>query len=325
MARRQLGEFALIDQYFRDLGARRPDLLLGIGDDGALIATPDSQQLVVVADTLVAGRHFPIDCPPRSVGHRALAVNLSDLAAMGATPAHALLCLTLPAAEPQWLTEFARGFGDLALTHEVALAGGDTTAGPLTVSVTALGYVPPGAALQRRGAQPGDVLFVSGTPGDAALGLALLQNDATEPLDQACSEYLLDRFCYPTPRLALGIALRGIATACIDISDGLAGDVSKLAAASACLARIDKRLLPLSVEALTAVGEQRAAQAALTGGDDYELCFTVSAAHAAALPQRLAPWARVTAIGVMAAGSGVTLQDGATVTQLTVAGYDHFA
>jgi thiamine-monophosphate kinase len=168
-----LSEFALIERYFRVCGAQRPDVLAGIGDDAALLAVAPDADLVAATDTLVAGVHFPERSPPASIGHRALAVNLSDLAAMGARPAWALLALTLPEADEGWLAEFAAGLGALARAHDVALVGGDTTRGPLCVTVQLLGHVPRGQALRRSGGRAGDALFVSGTPGDAAAGLAL--------------------------------------------------------------------------------------------------------------------------------------------------------
>src|SRR5215472_16941657 len=231
-----LGEFALIDRYFRALGAARGDVAIGVGDDAALLRVPEGAELVAATDTLVGGVHFPPQSTPASIGHRALAVNLSDLAAMGARPAWALLALTLPEADEQWLTEFAAGFGALARAHDVALIGGGTTRGPLTVTVQLLGHVPHGRALTRAGGRPGDVLFVSGSPGDAGAGLAIEQGRLAAPADAA--PYLRERFLLPAPRVALGERLRGYARACIDVSDGLLGDAGKLASASGSGAEI---------------------------------------------------------------------------------------
>src|SRR5580693_3436947 len=225
-----LSEFALIERYFRNGGAQRADVVLGIGDDAALLTMPSDSMLVAATDTLVAGVHFPPGSPPASIGHRALAVNLSDLAAMGARPAWALLALTLPEAQDSWLTEFAAGFGALARAHEVALIGGDTTRGPLTISVQLLGHVPQGRALTRAGGRAAHLLYVSGSPGDAAAGLAIEQGRLAAPPQAA--PYLRERFLMPTPRVALGERLREHASACIDVSDGLLGDAGKLAAAS---------------------------------------------------------------------------------------------
>src|SRR5262245_42460201 len=204
-------EFELIERHFTGRGAPREDVLAGVGDDGALLAAPPGGTLVIALDTLVDGVHFPAGFDARFVGHRALAVNLSDLAAMGAEPAWALLAITLPAVEEHWLSGFSAGFDALARRHRVALVGGDTTRGPLTVSGTLAGSVPAGRALRREGARPGDDLWVSGTPGDAAAGLAIL--DGRLPAQGRARDALLARFQLPQARVALGIALRGIASA----------------------------------------------------------------------------------------------------------------
>lgn len=273
-----LGEFQLIDRFFRDVGRPRADVIVGVGDDGAVLHAPPGHELVMVCDTLVAGVHFPLDAPARSIGHRALAVNLSDIAAMGATPAWALLSLTLPEVHERWLTEFAGGFSRLARTHDVQLVGGDTTRGPLCISVTVVGFVPPDQALKRSTARPGDLIFVSGQPGEAAAGLALLQGThaARATLEDAGRRRLIERFEYPQPRLALALQLRGVASACMDVSDGLLGDAEKLARASGLRFRLDlERLVPSATlaEAFTA---PTSLQLMLGGGDDYELLFTVS-------------------------------------------------
>ncbi len=314
-----LGEFELIERWFAQLGAQRDDVVLGVGDDGALLAPPPGQQLVAVLDTLVQGTHFLADAPPESVGHRALAVNLSDIAAMGAEPAWALLGLTLPSIDADWLERFAQGFGGLARQHGVALVGGDTTRGPLAVSVQLQGFVPPGAALRRSGARPGDLLCVTGTPGDAAAGLEIARGGAASR--DAAERMLLDRFHFPAPRLAAGMELRGFASACIDVSDGLAGDAGKLAAASGCGVVIDVAQLPLSQALLSHCGEARARQHALQGGDDYELCFALPRRHLEALRARLAGWS---VIGELGEVPGIWIRDGDSVTQVSQSGYDHF-
>src|SRR6201996_2415977 len=193
-----LSEFGLIDKYFRNCGYKRQDVRLGIGDDAALLDSPAGCDLVAAIDTLVDGVPFPKGCPAASVGHRVLAVNLSDLAAMGAKPAWALLALTLPNIDEDWLAEFAAGFSDLARSHDVALVGGDTTSGPLCATIQILGHVPRGQAMLRSGAKPGDLVFVSGTPGDAAGGLAVEQGRLKASVD--ATTYLRKRFLYPTPR-----------------------------------------------------------------------------------------------------------------------------
>src|SRR5579864_7063988 len=268
-----LSETELISRFFRSCGAQRRDVALGVGDDAALLECPPGMQLVATTDTVVAGVHFPLNVPASAIGHRALAVNLSDLAAMGARPAWALLALTLPQADEHWLEEFAAGLGWLARAHEVALVGGDTTRGPLCISVQLLGHVPAGQALSRAGGRAGDLVFVSGTPGDAAAGLRLEQGTLSAPAE--ASPYLRERFLLPSPRVALGEGLRGYASACIDVSDGLLGDAAKLAQSSNCGASIELERVPLSELLVSTVGEDRSRELALTGGDDYELCFSV--------------------------------------------------
>jgi thiamine-monophosphate kinase len=210
-----LGEFALIDRYFRDCGARRTDVALGVGDDAALLDCPAGMQLVAAIDSMVLGNHFLAHFSPESVGHRALAVNLSDLAAMGARPAWALLALTLNKADPEWLEGFARGFSALANKHNVALVGGDTTAGPLCISVQLLGHAPRPAAMLRSAGRPGDVVFVSGNPGDSTGGLAFelgkLKVEPAAGITEDVARYLLQRFHFPTPRVELGQELREFA------------------------------------------------------------------------------------------------------------------
>jgi thiamine-monophosphate kinase len=318
-----LGEFAVIERYFRSCGAQRADVTLGVGDDAALLAPPPGTELVAATDTLVAGVHFPPGSPAASIGHRALAVNLSDLAAMGARPAWALLALTLPEAHEAWLEEFAAGFGALARAHEVALVGGDTTRGPLCVTVQLLGHVPRGTALRRAGARPGDALFVSGTPGDAAAGLALEQGQLSAPPE--ARSYLRERFLWPAPRVALGERLRDYASACIDVSDGLLGDAGKLASASHAGAVLAFEQLPLSEPLLAVLGDARARELALTGGDDYELCFAVPPHNLTRLLGELPPqrWG-YTRIGTLRADGGIVVVRDGTVMEFSHSGYQHF-
>lgn len=331
-----LGEFELIERYFRAAGITRADVVLGIGDDGALLRPPSGHDLVAVSDTLVEGVHFPAGAPAESIGHRVLAVNLSDIAAMGATPAWALLSLTLPAAEESWLAAFARGFGDVARQHAVALVGGDTTRGPLTLGVQVLGWVPTGRGLRRSGAQSGDVLCVSGTPGDAAAGLALVQAGPSPAGDarlQEADAALRARFEFPAPRLALGQWLLERASACIDISDGLVGDVGKLAAASACSVRIDEARLPRSpaLAAMVAAGrftEDQAVRFALEGGDDYELAFALPPAQLAGLGEMSGDRA-FTIIGELTASDpvaacSVSVRRADGTIRPAPGGFDHF-
>jgi thiamine-monophosphate kinase len=319
-----LSEFALIDRFFRNAGVVREDVRLGVGDDAALLQCPPGMQLVAAMDTLVEGVHFPRGSPAASIGHRVLAVNLSDLAAMGARPAWALLALTLPRLDEQWLKEFTAAFTALARSSDVALVGGDTTSGPLSVTIQIMGHVAESTALLRSGGRPGDRVFVSGTPGDAAAGLAIEQSKLTAP-DEA-AEYLRKRFLYPSPRLALGDRLRSYATACIDVSDGLLGDAGKLAGASGCGVEIAFDDVPVSAALVSAVGEQRARELALTGGDDYELCFAVPASQVERLRHNLPAdqWGYC-CIGTLREESGTVVTRNGNVIELSHSGYDHFA
>ncbi|HET7267962.1 MAG TPA: thiamine-phosphate kinase [Oleiagrimonas sp.] len=263
-------EFDLIDLIRRRAAGARTDVALGIGDDGALLVPPPGHELAVAIDTLVEGVHFPVASAPADIGWKALAVNLSDLAAMGATPAWALLSLTMPEPDADFVQAFADGFAQLASQHDVALVGGDTTGGPLSVSVCVHGFVPRGQALRRDGARVGDGVYVTGTLGDAAAALRDL--DAPE----RASSVLRQRLDRPVPRVAVGQALRESAHACIDVSDGLLADLAHVCRASGAGADIDADRLPLSEALLAQVDVDAARRFALTGGDDYELCFTAS-------------------------------------------------
>jgi thiamine-monophosphate kinase len=280
--------------------------------------------LVACVDTIVAGRHFLEDADAHMIGHRAMAVNLSDMAAMGATPAWATLALTMPDADPVWLEKFAAGFLDLADAHAVALVGGDTTRGPLTVSVQILGFVPHGSALRRGGGETGDILAVSGTLGDAAAGLAFVKSPP--PAASADVKALIQRFNYPTPRVQLGLAARGIATAAMDLSDGLIGDLPKLAQASGLAARVAVDALPLSSAMRGAVSLSQARDWALAGGDDYELLFAVPPSGFTEL-KRAADQLNLTLtpIGELRAGEGVTWSLNGKKFAPSVSGYDHFS
>lgn len=262
-----MAEFDLIDRIRRRTPGRA-DVVLGIGDDAALLQVPTGRQLVVCADTLNAGVHFPVETAPADIGWKALAVNLSDLAAMGAEPAWCTLALSLPSPDTAWLDGFIDGFLELATLHNVALVGGDTTRGPLSVSVTAHGLVETGRALLRSGARAGEDVWVSGTLGDAAAGLALL--------DEGAPPALRSRLDRPVPRLALGRALTGLATAAVDISDGLLADLAHICQASGVGAEVELELLPASDALLSAFDAERRRALQATGGDDYELCFTAS-------------------------------------------------
>ena len=278
-------ESELIDRFFRHLGAKRADVVLGIGDDAALLAVAADCELVLTTDALVQGVHFLPGAPARSLGHRALAVNLSDIAAMGASPSWMLLSLQLPQADEPWLQEFCAGMAALARAHQVALVGGNLSRGPLAITVELAGQVPRGQGLRRDGAHPGDALYVSGTPGDAAAGRERLHDPAAT--NDPAAATLARRFQYPQPRVALGQALRGLASACIDISDGLYVDATRLLEASGCSAQIELEHLPLSDE-LTRLAGVEAPRLALYGGEDYELCFTAAPGQAAAVAEAAA-------------------------------------
>ncbi len=318
-------EFRLIDRIRERTAQQREDVRLGIGDDAALLAVPAGQELAVAIDTMVEGVHFPAGTAPADIGWKALAVNLSDLAAMGSTPAWALLALTLPRPDAAFVDGFAEGFAQLAGQYRLALVGGDTTRGALTLSVAVHGFVPPGQALTRAGAQVGDAVLVTGTLGDAAAGLRCLPSRMD--VQATARDFLVNRLNRPTPRVAAGLALRGRASACIDVSDGLLADLGHLCTASGVGAEIDAALLPCSPALLGAFDEAAVRDFALTGGDDYELCFTVPAARMDEVRDDLAKLGcGATRIGRIVAGEGVRVRgaDGAWLEPAR-SGWDHFA
>ena len=319
-----MNEFEIIRTFFSHSVVHRDDVPLGIGDDAAVLQPESGRQLVVTADLLVEGRHFAADTPPAAVGHKALAVNLSDLAAMGAEPAWFTLSLSLPRAERAWLQDFVRGMDALAAEYQVQLVGGDTVRGPRVVAVQALGRVAPDRALRRDGARPGDRIYVTGTLGDAAL--ALWHQQGRIRLGEAHRPWLMARLQVPQPRVRAGLALAGLASSAIDISDGLAADLGHVLAASGCGARIELARLPLSA-AFRAQEVPDPWEAVLAHGDDYELCFTVPPERQADLEQVLAAMdCGCTCIGEMEAEPGLRLlQADGTPLILPHAGHDHFA
>jgi thiamine-monophosphate kinase len=324
----QLGEFELIERFFlrrHAASAAQSGVILGIGDDAAVLALPPDTELVAAVDTIVAGRHFPQGTDAHSIGHRALAVNLSDFAAMGATPAWATLALTVPSADPAWLERFSAGFLDLADADGVALVGGDTTRGPLSVTVQILGHVPRGTALRRSGARAGDLLAVTGTLGDAGAGLHFVTTPPAAETRLAALE-LIRRFDYPVPRVRFGLAARGIATAAMDLSDGLVGDLPRLAQASGLAAHVAVERLPLSPAMRAAVPGPEARDWALAAGDDYELLLAVPASRYAELKAAADQLnLRLTTIGELRAGDGVTWSLNGSEFVPGVRGWDHFA
>jgi len=314
-------EFALIRQYFTR-ASRHTDL--GVGDDAALFTPTPGMQLATASDMLVEGTHFFPDTEPEDLGWKALAVNVSDMAAMGAQPRWALLSLALPHINETWVESFARGLFACADAFGVALIGGDTTRGPLNLSVTIIGEVPVGAAITRAGAAPGDEIWVTGQPGRAALGLAHLQRGST--LTEAGAQECIAALQRPQPRSTAGMALRGVASAMLDVSDGLTGDLGHILEQSGCGAELEATALPLAPLRALGASEAEARHSLLSGGDDYELLFTAPpAAHEriAALSLELA--LPMTCVGRITAEPELVLveTDGRRITPH--GGYDHFA
>ena len=311
-----MNEFDLIKRYFT---RETPGALLGVGDDAALLQVSEGKALAVSTDMLVCGTHFFSDADPFFLGHKTLAVNLSDMAAMGAVPRWATLALSLPSADEAWLERFSAGFFALADMHGVELVGGDTTRGPLNLSVTIMGEVAASLALRRSGAKAGDEIWVSGRLGDAALALAHLKRRIvlTEDEFAACA----DALHRPQPRIALGLALPGIATSAIDISDGLLADLGHILAASNVGAELDFGSIPVSEAMQNHADELIGWQCTLAGGDDYELCFTAPVSRHADV---LAIGMNLTCIGRIVQGAGCIVMDGADRLVMESAGYDHF-
>ncbi|AFJ02069.1 Thiamine-monophosphate kinase [Methylophaga frappieri] len=315
-------EFSLIDKYFAELTQQRADIALGIGDDCALIKPQPATCLATSVDTLVSGVHFFPDVSPFRLGRKALAVNLSDLAAMGAQPAFFTLALSLPKIDEAWLAEFAAGLADLALEQKVQLVGGDTTRGPLSITIQASGYVSEASAFRRAAAQVGDLILVSGTLGDAGAGLAIRQQTLdTSLISEADQAYLLDRLERPQPRNALALALRGSVHAAIDISDGLLADLRHILTASHLGAELDLAALPLS-SALKQLSDDMTLSLALTAGDDYELCLTMSETAFSDLPADIAQ--QLTPIGRICQTPGIHFLGKQLPVNLNREGYDHF-
>lgn len=318
-----MGEFELIRRYFAQAAcaAGTADVALGIGDDGALLNLPADEQLVISTDSLVAGVHFPGHADPFLLAQRSLACAASDLAAMGARPIAFTLALTLPQVDAAWLQAFAGGLDRMAQACELVLVGGDTTRGPLNINVSVFGGVPRGCALTRGGARVGELLCVGGPLGEAAAALPLVLGE--RQLDAALAAPLLARYWSPQPQLALGQALRGKASAALDISDGLLADCGHIARASGVALHIELARLPLSAAVLAVVDEAQARQYALTGGDDYRLAFSLPADELA--PLQAAGWA-ICPIGRVEAGVGVHLFDAqGQAVAVGKAGYEHFS
>lgn len=316
-----LTEFELITRYFSQGFPKRSDVVLGVGDDAALCTVPNGMQLAISVDTLVAGIHFPLTTRPEDIGYKALAVNLSDMAAMGATPAWVTLALTCPQVDETWLAGFRRGLLESAKLAHVSLIGGDTTQGPLTITLQIIGFVPNGKALQRKGARVHDGIYVTGTLGDAGLGLISIQGQITLPSwVKQIAEFRLHR---PTPRLQEGQKLRDVASSAIDISDGLLADLGHILTASDVGASIQLEDLPLS-QALQQLAPEQAGQLALSAGDDYELCFTVAPEREPKLKELL-PAGTYTRIGTIESKQGLRCIDATgRCFEAERVGYRHF-
>jgi thiamine-monophosphate kinase len=317
-------EFSLIEQYFSHLTTERADVTLGIGDDCAILQCPAGKELAVSIDTLVEGVHFFADVDPHALGYKALAVNLSDLAAMGADPAWFTLALTLPDYNPAWLEGFSSGLAKAAKASGIQLVGGDTTRGPLTISIQVHGLVDAGQAMRRDGAKPGDRIYVSGTLGDAGAALKhRLEGWSPEFLDDSDWTALQQRLEYPTPQNELARTIRQFASAAIDISDGLLADLSHILNRSAVGAKLLTHQLPLS-SSMKKLPQKLATELALSSGDDYELCFTVPQELVTEFEQRCSD---VTCIGEITSESGLILvdADGQEITATIRKGYDHFS
>ncbi|OTG85066.1 thiamine-phosphate kinase [Acinetobacter sp. ANC 4648] len=305
-----MAEFSIIDTYFNRQNFSTVDL--GVGDDSALLTPPPNQQLVICTDTLISGRHFPLNTAPHAIGWKSVAVNLSDIAAMGAKPHSILLALSLPQIDHDWLKGFSQGLYDCCDQFGVSLIGGDTTQSPhLTITVTALGWIESGKAITRSGAQVHDLVVVSGSVGDAAFAL------------QHPVHALQKRLDYPTPRCELGVMLKSLASSMIDVSDGLAQDLGHILKASNVGAKLELSHLPIK-PALSHLPENEQWQYALAGGDDYELCFTITMQNYQKLLQ-LQPNVTTTIIGEITQKSGLIFEKDGRDHPLQFHGYQHFA
>ncbi len=309
-----LSEFSLIQRFFTQQKSRNVCTRLGVGDDCALLSIPAGHELAITTDTMVENVHFFADTDPEQLGHKLLAVNLSDLASMGAKPVSVLLALTIPTVNEPWLSAFAKGFMDLAERYEVDLVGGDTTSGPLTLTVQALGVVPQGQALRRSAAKVGDFICLTGPIGDAGLGLKI-----NEGYGCADPEPALRQFNKPEPQIDAGLAIRECANACIDISDGLTSDLGHILKQSQVGACIYWQALPLSDAVRNYIEETGDWRMPLVAGDDYQLCFTVSPDHIGQLTIDCVK------IGVIESEPGLRLNKSGIIEFLEVKGFEHFS
>lgn len=320
-----LSEFDIIERYFTRKQDSDSAVILGMGDDAALLRIPAGMELAVSVDTLVSGVHFPAATHPTDIGYKALAVSLSDMSAMGAEPRWATLALTLPEADESWLENFSKGFFELADSYGVQLIGGDTTRGPLAITIQIHGLVLAGAALRRSAARPGDSIYVTGELGDAGLALLLLQEKISLSAEQAV--HVMARLNRPEPRVKEGLALRGIAHAAIDLSDGLVADLGHILKASGVGATLHMELLPLSPAVTSMQDKAGGWNLPLNAGDDYELCFTVPRENQAKLLEAMEQFScRCTCIGVIEATPSLRCRlANDELFEPARTGYQHFA
>lgn len=317
-------EFDLIKHYFSKQLVKRKDVVLGIGDDCALLAPAEHQHIAVTTDTLVAGIHFPENTTPRAIGHKAVAVNLSDLAAMGAEPTWISLALTLPEVNEEWIDEFCVGVFDLCEFYNVQLVGGDTTQGPLSITITAQGLMPIGKAITRSNARAGDWLYVTGELGDAALALQNVLGNVD--ITEAYKGKIFEQLDYPKPRVLTGQALRGYATSAIDISDGLISDLGHICEASNVGAKINLENVPISSIMHETLGTEKAIELALCGGDDYELLFSVSEDNKVGMATALSNIGiSTTCIGQLNTSGKITTVLHGEPVALPSKGFEHFS
>lgn len=317
-------EFDLIKHFFTEQAVKRKDVILGIGDDCALIQPGERQHVAVTTDTLVAGVHFPLETEPRAIGHKAVAVNLSDLAAIGAEPSWISLALTLPEVDEAWLKEFCSGVFELCEYYNVQLIGGDTTQGPLSITVTAQGVTPADKYLLRSGAKAGDWLYVTGEIGDAALALLHLQGKIK--IEDVFTSQAMTKLNYPKPRVLAGQALREYASAAIDLSDGLIADLQHICKASGVGANIVVDALPLSNVMRDTLEQEEAIELALSGGDDYELLFTVAEDNKVGMETSLShAGINITCIGQINASEKITTTLNNKPVSISTSGFEHFS
>ena len=316
-------EFQLIECYFTGRGPIRRDVKLGIGDDCAIVQPAENKSIAISCDTLVENVHFFADMPAAALGYKSLAVNLSDLAAMGAEPAWMTLALTLPEVDENWLSAFSEGLFEAAEYYGIALIGGDTTRGPRAINITVHGQVPTGKAITRHGAKTGDWIYVTGTLGDSALGLDILRG--AQQVRPEYRDYLVSRHYRPTPRVLAGQSLRTLASSAIDLSDGFMSDVGHILKASGVGAIVDVDAIPLSVALRESVSHEQALSYALTGGEDYELLFTVPEAQKGALETALShAGVKFVKVGQICAGNRLKLQRKGEVFTPINRGFEHF-